>query len=233
MNHPISNTKYGQEITRISLGFVNAFIIQGENQLILVDTGIPGNENKILHAIEELGFKPDQVSLIILTHAHFDHTGSLKELINATHAKVAIHVNDAPYLISGTSAAVKPLSAVARIMTSLVKMMPTRKAGSIQPDILIEDEMSLVEFEVKGRVISTPGHTSGSISIILDSGNCLVGDLLWSIFGKPIYSPIGDDPFRIHESAQKIIQTGAKQVYLSHGGVFPVERIRKMVGSFD
>jgi hypothetical protein len=37
----------------------------------------------------------------------------------------------------------------------------------------------------------------------------------------------------MRESVEKIVQAGARQVYLSHGGVFPVERIRKMVGSFD
>ena len=230
MNSQTIDTEKKLEVTRIPLGFVNAFIIRGENQLILVDTGIPGNENKILHTIKSLGFKPDQVSLIILTHAHFDHTGSLKELIKATHAKVAIHKNDAPFLTTGTSAAVKPLSTAAKVMTLLVKIMPVRKSEGTLPDILVEDEMSLAEFGVEGRAISTPGHTGGSISIILDSGKCLVGDLLGAMVGKPGYSALGDDPNLMRKSLIKLIESGAREFYLSHGGVYPVDRIRNIIG---
>lgn len=64
-----------EEIVPINFGFVNSFIIKGLNQIILVDTGIPGSTKKIIEKIVEEGFKSEQVSLIILTHAHFDHTG--------------------------------------------------------------------------------------------------------------------------------------------------------------
>jgi hydroxyacylglutathione hydrolase len=47
----------------------------------------------------------------------------------------------------------------------------------VEPEILVDEEMDLLEFGVNGRIVHTPGHTSGSISLLLDSGEAFVGDL--------------------------------------------------------
>jgi len=208
------------------MGFVNSFIIKGENKIILIDTGLPGSTNKIIKKIEEMGFKTDQVSLIILTHAHLDHFGSVKQLQKITGAKIAIHKNDAPYLIEGKSAEVTPISGFGKFMMRKVKNRSSNIDG-IKPDILIEDEMDLNEFGIKGKVISTPGHTEGSVSILLNSRKCLVGDILGSSFGKPTYGMFCNDINKLKESIIKIKNSNIKEVYLSHGGIISIDKIRK------
>ena len=226
-----SNTKLkisekNKEITTIKMGFVNSFIIKGENKIILIDTGLPGSTNKIIKKIEEMGFKTDQVSLIILTHAHLDHFGSVKQLQKITGAKVAIHKNDAMYLIEGKSAEVTPISGFGKFMMRIVKNRSSKIDG-IKPDILIEDKMDLNEFGIKGKVISTPGHTEGSVSILLNSRKCLVGDILGSSFGKPTYGMFCNDINKLKESIIKIKDSNIKEVYLSHGGIISIDKIRK------
>ena len=215
-----------QEIVPVSFGFVKSYIIKGEEKLILIDTGLPGSSNKIIKKIEELGFKTDQISLIILTHAHLDHFGSVEQLQKITGAKVAIHKNDAPYLIEGKSAAVTPISGFGKFMMRIVKNRSSKIDG-IKPDILIEDEMDLNVFGVKGKVISTPGHTEGSVSIFLYSGKWIVGDTLGSSFGKPAYGMFCNDLSKLKESIIKIKNSNAKEVYLSHGGKISIDKIRK------
>jgi hydroxyacylglutathione hydrolase len=225
----MNDYKKNKEITTIKMGFVNSYIIKGVNKLILVDTGLPGNAKKIIKKIGEIGFKTNQVSLIILTHAHFDHFGSLKELQKVTGAKVAVHKNDAPYLIEGKRAEVIPISGFGKFMMRMVKNRSPKTMEGVKPDILIEDEMDLNDFGVKGKVISTPGHTDGSVSVFLDSGKCLAGDTIGATFGKPTYGMFCNDLNMLKESIVKIKNSNAKEVYLSHDGIISIDKIRRIL----
>src|SRR5689334_11180503 len=101
----------------ISLGYVNAFLVQGERP-VLVDTGVPGSTDKILNALKEHGVAGKDLSLILLTHGHYDHFGSALELKQRTGAPVAIHHRDAKWPKSGENAPVVPTNAVAKLMIS-------------------------------------------------------------------------------------------------------------------
>jgi hydroxyacylglutathione hydrolase len=221
----IFNYAANQELIPIKLGFVKAFLLKGENKLILVDTGIPGSENKIIKKIKNLGFNPSQISLIILTHVHVDHAGSIKELKKVTGAKVAVHKDEAKCLTAGESAEVIPNSTMGNFMFSIMKNRKRIFEG-VKPDILIENELSLNSFGIKGKVISTPGHTPGSVSILLDSGKCIIGDIL-AAFGKLNYSPFSTDILKLKESLLKIMNSTAKEIHISHGGVYSIEKIKE------
>lgn len=213
-----------QEVIPIRLGFVKSFLIKGDGSLILVDTGTPGSEQRFVNRIKRLGFNPSQISLIIITHAHNDHSGSVKELKKITGAKVAVHKDDARFLINGESAEITPSSKIGRVLAYFIKNGKTRFDGVI-PDILIENEMGLNSFGIKGKVISTPGHTLGSISIVLDSGKCILADILMSI-GSLSYSCFSNNVAMLKDSLLKIINLNVKEVYISHGGVYSIDKIR-------
>ena len=212
----------------ISLGAVNAFLLKGTRS-VLVDTGYPGNATKILNVLSANGVNPEDVSLIIITHSHHDHSGSVLEMQERTGAKVAVHRLDAESLRLGVDAGLRPYGIKGRF----ARMISFKKsqAEGIEADIIIEDGMNLEEFGVKGKVISTPGHTSGSISIILDSGEAIVGDLLMGSFvirGSPAYPFYASDISEIRKSIRKIMALGPKKVYASHGGPFyPEDILRK------
>lgn len=174
-----------------------------------------------------MGYKAGQVSLIILTHANFDHYGSIKELKDITGAKIAVHKNDSQYLIQGKSAEVTPISPMGKFVMLITNNRSQKKKQGIKPDILIKDEMDFNRFGVKGKVISTPGHTEGSISILLDGGECIIGDMLGSTFGRLNYGSFCNDINMLKESIIKIKDSNAKIVYLSHGGACTIDKIRK------
>src|SRR4051812_33635241 len=86
---------------QVSLGFVNAFILEGDDGLILVDTGIAGSAGKILEAVRAISREPGQIRRILVTHCHRDHAGSLAELERLTRAPAAMHAEDAAMARAG------------------------------------------------------------------------------------------------------------------------------------
>jgi hydroxyacylglutathione hydrolase len=229
-----TNTKEIPEVTTVKMGFVDSYIIKGkadakdENSWILVDCGVSGSEGKISGTIKSLGGKPEKVSLIILTHAHQDHSGAVKELQRITGAKVAIQREDAEYLVKGISAKVTPVTVFAKFMARLIKSKPQNKKDGTTPDIIIENELDLNEFGVNGKVLSTPGHTKGSVSVFLNSGSCIVGDIFGKTLGRVTSSMFCNNPEENRKSIGKIIGSNAINLYLSHGGKCTINEVKKV-----
>jgi len=153
--------------------------------------------------------------------------GNLKELKDVISAKVAVHKNEASYLIGGKTAETVPITGFGKFMMRMIKNRSQKTIEGVNPDILIEDEMDLDDFGVKGKVLSTPGYTDGSVSIFLNSGICLCGDTIHTSFGKLTYGMFCSDINKLKESIVKIKNSNAKEVYLSHDGVISIDKIRK------
>jgi len=93
--------------------------------------------------------------------------------------------------------------------------------------------MSLQAFGVDGEVVYTPGHTAGSISVLLSSGEAIAGDLLmggWlgGMFrsGQSGYPYYADDLGQIRASVKKLLDLGATMFFVGHGGPLEAERVR-------
>lgn len=155
-----------------------AWLIEQENGLILVDTGFPGNEDRILQAMDELG--RDDLRLIYITHGHLDHYGSAAVLRERSGAPIAAHEADADAMRYG-----KTILGTGRKHGRFVKLMqpfwenlPRLKAEAAPPDILLKDGDDLSEYGLDARVIHTPGHTPGSTCLMFENKSVFVGDLL-------------------------------------------------------
>jgi glyoxylase-like metal-dependent hydrolase (beta-lactamase superfamily II) len=91
-------------------------------------------------------------------------------------------------------------------------------------DIVLGDqERSLTEHRIRGKIVPTPGHSPGSVSILLESGEAFVGDLAMNKFslrlnaGLPIFA---EDLSVLKESWKRLLDQGAKTVYPAHGKPF-------------
>ena len=71
---------------QVTLSFVNAFLFDTGNGLALIDTGIPGSSLAILEAITAIGREPTDIRQILVTHCHYDHSGSVAEMKRLTGA---------------------------------------------------------------------------------------------------------------------------------------------------
>src|SRR5262249_7157387 len=99
----------------VSLGFVNAFILDADHGLAVIDTGSAG---KILEAARELGREPSDLRHILVTHCHMDHAGGLAELKRQTGATVMMHPLDAEMVREGE--AVRPLKPAPGLINAFV-----------------------------------------------------------------------------------------------------------------
>lgn len=217
------NTKVIQIYTG---NFTNAFLILGGGGSILVDTGYPDSTEAILGALHQHGVTPGDVRLILLTHGHIDHFGSAAELRERTGAPIAIHALDAEAVRQGINLSdkLKPTSWTAAIMSRGSGLLGPSRIPGFDPDIIFRDERRLDEYGIAGRIIHTPGHTPGSISVLLDSGEAIIGDLVMGDFlrlsRKPQKPIVACDMERNWESVRRLGALSPCMIFVGHGGPF-------------
>ncbi len=216
-------------IVPISLGFVNAFLVKGERP-VLVDAGIPGSADKILNALKPHGIAGKDLSLILLTHGHYDHYGSALELKQRTGAPVAIHRDDAQWPRTGQNAPVVGTNAAGKVFMVMMSRMNRQPLKPFEPDIILDDERDLSEYGISARAIHTPGHTDGSVSVLLSNGDVIVADLLFGGFirkNEPSYPMIAVDMQQVKQSVKKVLACSPRTVYVGHGSQFTGQAMRE------
>lgn len=200
-----------QKALLVGLLEVNCYILGDEEtkEAVVIDPG--GDENEILEALKYHGL---QLKTIIDTHGHFDHVDANQPLKEATGASIAIHEADAAMLA-------KP-SAEAMFFTGNRLRLSTA-------DILLKEGDILSFGNYRLKVLHTPGHTPGGISLVME-GNTLVyvGDLLFQgSIGRTDF-PGGSFEDLINAVKTKIFTLGDNYtVYPGHGPVTTVGQERK------
>lgn len=228
-----------ETVTQINLGMVNVFLIRGQAGCVLVDTGNPGSADAILEKLKEHGAAPGDVRLILITHGHIDHFGNALALQERTGAPVAIHALDADDLRRGTNQQ-DSLRQASRLVSFLMgipafqRLLGPDSIPSCEPDIVFEgEETRLDEYGVAGRVILTPGHTHGSVSVLLDSGEAIVGDAVMAKMMGMIRQPgpplVSWDLTQNQESVRQLLALSPHTIYTGHGGPFAAEDVSRLV----
>ena len=99
---------------------------------------------------------------------------------------------------------------------------------SVKPDIVVSQEMPLGEFGVDGFIVPTPGHTEGSISVVLPTGEAFVGDLAVNFIGS-VFPPFAENTQVLLKSWRKLVGQGVKTIHPSHGRPFNVDLLIKQI----
>jgi len=221
------------KIHEIPLGVCRCYLIQADGT-ILVDCGVPKKENVFSKALEKLSVKPQDIQLIVITHGHWDHMGTAKAIKEMTGAQIAMHQHDQDRLEYALTQLPSGVTLWGKIMIKMMAMfVPFVRFPATGVDIVLGEEgLSLAEYGIPGRVICTPGHTLGSVSVLLDTGDALVGDLAMN--GLPMrlgpgLPSLADDFGKVKESWRLLLDHGAKTVYPSHGKSFSADIIRRTV----
>ncbi len=210
-------------------GAGNAHIVTTEQGLLIVDAGMPHSTFRILGKIRALGYAPQDVRLILVTHGHVDHAGGALALKRATGAPIAMHRLDAP-LVATPDLKIPPartrmVDAIGRVVTALGWVLPL---PTFVPDLCVEDGQSLREFGLPARVVHTPGHTDGSISVLFDDGTMFVGDAILNLLrvSFPLWWENADAAYA---SACKIQALQPRLCYSGHGRPFHLDELNAFV----
>ncbi len=193
---------------------------------ILVDTLEPGNEQRILRVLEQHGLEPKTLALILLTHGHWDHAGSVNGLRDATGAPVALHGNDLGLALAG-QARLRGVTPMGQISAGFFS---SRRFAPVEPDIVLNGQESLDQYGVSGRLHRTPGHTTGSLSVMLEGGEALVADLVRGDFvlaDRPTQHFFMDDMSAMRASISNLLGLPLTRLYAGHGRSFSFESFQK------
>ncbi|MGD2044087.1 MAG: MBL fold metallo-hydrolase [Acidimicrobiia bacterium] len=157
----------------VGSGYVNAFMVDGDQGVVLIDTGLPKKEGLVTKALAAIGRGVDDVVAIVLTHSHADHTGSAAALKALTGARVIASPVDTPAIQGEEPIPVPPM--LAGPVSFLGKLVPKPTPVTVDDMVAEDDQVGLPD---DFSAIDTPGHTPGHTSYLLErSGGVLfVGD---------------------------------------------------------
>ncbi len=197
--------------------FVNIYMIGNpvDKTWVLVDAGLKTTAKKIRSMAVEIFGENARPSCIILTHAHFDHVGSLKELAAEWNVPVYAHYLELPYLTGQSSYPPPDPSVGGGMMARMAWAFPH---GSINMNdrvtALPDDE---VPFLWGWKYFHTPGHAPGHISLfrlhdkVLIAGDALLTTKMESFWSVMLQSKILSGPPKVFtydwEKAQASVNT--------------------------
>lgn len=213
----------------IRLGTCNTYLIPGNKGFILIDAGNRNKGATFKRRLKSLSITPGDIRLIVITHVHFDHVGSCLAIKSLTQAKVMVHQAERDLLEKGVVVippGITPFHRIAGVLGNRY-FKHFFQFPAVPVDIGTLYKTSLEDFGIDGIVIPTPGHTRGSLSVLLKSGEAFVGDLAVNYFPLGIggyLPPYGENIPQILSGWETLLKAGAKIIYPGHG--FPISAAR-------
>lgn len=153
------------DIVTLKYGNTYTFLVKGLSGSLLVDTDYAGTMQGFYHALKANGIQLNQISCVMATHYHPDHCGLIGQLqkqgvqlLLVDSQLEAVHYPD--YIFAREKRAYVPVDSAKAVIISAN-----------------EGRTFLKKFDIDGEIIRSVSHSPDSVSLILDDGNCFVGDL--------------------------------------------------------
>lgn len=225
----IRTTKNGLKIILVLWGRSNAYLIIKDKTVVLVDTGKTSAFRTLERNIQSLNLSIANISFLILTHTHFDHCQSARNIQVKSGCKIIVSgkatnsvKNGYTRLPGGTGFATKLASALGRLIGK-------RKFGyePFLTDISVDDEYILKTNDFDLKILETAGHSSDSVSIIADNEIAIVGDAMFGVFKDNILPPFCNDVNMLIKSWGKILETDCRIFLPGHGKEISRELLQK------
>ena len=213
-------------VRQIKLDISNAFLIKSGNKNVLIDTGSKKDMPALEAALAKEGVSIENLNTVIITHGHNDHAGLAAEIKRRSKAVLIAGEKDIGLIHAGHDEELKPTNLMGRILKRWA-IDPVYEGFS--PDVLVNATLDLRPYGIAGQVVPMPGHTPGSLVILLDDGRALVGDMMlggW-MNGAMFASSPGEHYFQNdlelnHANIVDLLKKPIHTFYLGHGG--PVTR---------
>jgi glyoxylase-like metal-dependent hydrolase (beta-lactamase superfamily II) len=205
---------------------ISVLLLENDDGWTLVDTGLASSVGRIRDALGALGSGPEDLKRIFLTHQHNDHTGGLPGLLEwAPHAEVGASPHEAE-VVSGRRGLDPQSNPVLRFLARNAEL----------PPVPVTTVLREGDFVSGFRVIATPGHTPGHVSLLRDGDGLLFTADAFGCLPRKIRVGVRKavcvDPPEARRSAEKLLAEDFSTVILAHGKTLRVgakERLREVV----
>jgi glyoxylase-like metal-dependent hydrolase (beta-lactamase superfamily II) len=155
---------------------VNLFLVRSDDgSLTLVDTGLKSAPGRLLSAIEEVGAGPQDVTTVVLTHAHPHHAGGTAEVARRTGRGMTVHEQEASCVRTGTAPPRDQSLRLGRLLRRMPSTFDATPVARVMADGQLLEGSQL-------RVHHTPGNTPGHCSLLHEpSATLITGDAIWNM----------------------------------------------------
>jgi hydroxyacylglutathione hydrolase len=166
-------------VIQYTLGMSNGFFVR-DSGIIAVDCGSELGREPFLKVCAENGIAPRDIRLLVVSHGHVDHFVNVDEMRAVTGAPIMCHKNAVDSLRHALYPKVKPRNDLGKYMIAQQPpgVEPVPVLLPMEPDIIVEGTVDLSPWGINGRLVETFGHSDSCMSLLLDSGQALTGDLL-------------------------------------------------------
>ncbi|HXH26201.1 MAG TPA: MBL fold metallo-hydrolase [Vicinamibacterales bacterium] len=194
----------------------HVYVWRDDDGLTLIDSGVPGSAASIADAIRQLGHRPAEVRRLVLTHFHIDHVGGAAEIAAWGPVEVIAHGLDAP-VIRGEAAGPPP-----NLLDWERPLFDRLRIDGVPDAVRVDrvvDADEVLDFGGGARVVTTPGHTPGSIAIHLPAANVVIaGDAAARLpDGQVIVGVFNCDPGLARRSLGRLAELNPAVVCFGHG----------------
>ena len=154
-------------VTKLKYGNTNTYFIRCAKGSILLDTDYAGTLQMFYKAIKANGISLKDITYILATHYHPDHMGLIGELVNM----------GVKFLVMDTQVPNLHFSDEIFSREKNLRFLPSVPEEKAKIIACKDSRAFLAALGIDGEIISTPSHSEDSIALVLDSGDCFVGDL--------------------------------------------------------
>ncbi|MGB4659072.1 MAG: MBL fold metallo-hydrolase [Mobilitalea sp.] len=178
----------------------NYYLLQLNDGWLMIDSGLPDTFSQLLQLLNQKGISVNEINHLIVTHYHPDHAG-LAQNLKDFGTNLIVHECQLPFIKELNQSFKKnPKAYFKDIMPSNTTIVTGKDSRSFLKSIGID-----------GEIVTTPGHTDDSVTLILDDTCAFIGDL-------PPYSDTDDyDDYEIEDSWDMIKKCHVKTIYPGHG----------------
>jgi glyoxylase-like metal-dependent hydrolase (beta-lactamase superfamily II) len=204
-------------VWRIDLGMVNAYLCADSDRLTLIDAGLATSAGDIAAGIVEAGYRVDQLAQIVLTHFHDDHRGSASALRVPPAIRVLAHAADAQVIRGLAPQPTIDLSDgnERKLHDAIVPGVPPAPACDVDRELTDGDAIDMAGV---ANVVAVPGHTPGSIALLVhDHGLLFTGDAVANFGGRAMMGPFNVDRTAARASFAKIAALDFEVACVGHG----------------
>jgi glyoxylase-like metal-dependent hydrolase (beta-lactamase superfamily II) len=225
----------GVKIKSLFLGNSNAFLVASGDEVALIDAGLGNRSKRILEEANRLVSNFAGLKYIFITHAHYDHVGSVNGLKDGLkesgQPKIVAHEKEAENLRQGKS----PVPAGTIWLSKQISWLGCMifhhciRFKGFEPDLLFSQRLKLKLGENEIECFHCPGHTEGSICIKI-AGNIFAGDSFFHLLPGRIFPPFANDVKELYRSWQKVLQEKPTRIFPGHGKPFSAGLLRHCLG---